>query len=261
MSDFPFDSHDLCVSKFISGGNQFLLPNGDSCYFVQVDSIGAIGLDHTAWLPNVRSITYAKGAFEAISDEWHVCKPQMILSSEEKEIVQLSFVVVRKHESFLFNGFFMVLLLMLMAFTSFGLEPDSLSDRLSLLITVTLTLVALKFALADKIPTSEKVNYLDQYLIAGIFFCACMMIVNAAIVKANHLDDINDGIFFIISLGSYVLYNVVSFGVMYQKTLRSYFHSISRAEKIDTPNYLIRGLIEKSHSTSPNRAKISDFKP
>merc|ERR1712113_1078982 len=53
-----------------------------------------------------------------------------------------------------------------LAFTSFALNPDDCGDRISVALTVLLTLVAFKHSVAGELPKSSYLTLIDKYLIS-----------------------------------------------------------------------------------------------
>ena len=81
----------------------------------------------------------------------------------------MGFRIQRKVDGFLWNGFFIILILALMCFSIFSLEFSEMASRLNVLTTILLTMVALKTVLQANAPVTPRANYLDVYLNSGIF--------------------------------------------------------------------------------------------
>ena len=82
---------------------------------------------------------------------------------------QVGFKIQRKVGGFLWNGFFIILILVLMCFSIFSVEFSDMASRLNVLTTILLTMVALKTVLQANAPVTPRANYLDVYLNSGIF--------------------------------------------------------------------------------------------
>jgi hypothetical protein len=81
----------------------------------------------------------------------------------------VGFKIQRKVGGFLWNGFFIILILVLMCFSIFSVEFSDMASRLNVLTTILLTMVALKTVLQANAPVTPRANYLDVYLNSGIF--------------------------------------------------------------------------------------------
>lgn len=165
VSNYPMDSYNLTCTLNIPPSE----PNFDKYYFGSYTLPD--GLNKFAEL--IRNI-------EPVTDEWEVFVPEEIQfrgGSMNWIFYQLGFRIERKFQYYFLNGFFITFVLVSISFTCFGLEPSDLANRLNLVSTTTLTIVALKMALHTTMPISPKINALDAYVNCGIAFCFFFMIV------------------------------------------------------------------------------------
>mmetsp|Transcript_6547 Transcript_6547/g.11533 ORF Transcript_6547/g.11533 Transcript_6547/m.11533 type:complete len:403 (-) Transcript_6547:542-1750(-) len=56
-------------------------------------------------------------------------------------------------------------------FTSFAIEPNEFANRAATILTILLTMVAFKYAIADKLPRISYLTTLDIYMLSSFFFC------------------------------------------------------------------------------------------
>ena len=103
-----------------------------------------------------------------------------------------------------------------MNFASFGIPPDEISSRLSISITIVLTLIALKLALSPTTPINGSVNWQDSYLNIGVPFTSILMTLFASNRLENWLD-ICDHRVFAVFICTWLLYNIRFSFIAYRK--------------------------------------------
>jgi hypothetical protein len=79
-------------------------------------------------------------------------------------------VVTRKVGFYMYNVVVPIFLLVLMSLVSFVVDVTELSARLSITLTLLLTLVALKYVVAQYLPTTCYLTYLDKYILISFGF-------------------------------------------------------------------------------------------
>lgn len=226
VSDFPFDSHLCFVSTQLSPDNAYseafkdLTKTGIDMVFSEATNLKTLARpNYTDWLDycvspistrqaeaESTSTTHAEAPilydpkyviqdFEVVSNEWQVLLPDDSfrcfgsgVSSRPK--AQLRFHIMRKSEYYLWNGFALVFFVVSMTFPTIGIPSGNVADRLNFLVTIALTVIALKFSLSDKMPLSDRSNWLDTYINYGILTCLAMMIVVSTVGSMEaHEDD------------------------------------------------------------------------
>ena len=90
---------------------------------------------------------------------------------------------------------------------SFAIDPVELGDRMSVILTLFLTIVATKFLVAEHLPRVAFMTYLDQYF-AGCFFFFILVILES--VMAESLGRIFDDVCNVLIGLLWVAFNVVA---------------------------------------------------
>lgn len=101
-------------------------------------------------------------------------------------------VVTRRVGFYMYNVVTPIFLLVSMSFMSFVVELHALNERLSITLTLLLTLVALKYVVAQYLPATSYLTYLDKYILMSFFFMSITTGQNVLVywfVK----DDVVDG--------------------------------------------------------------------
>ena len=284
LSNYPFDCHEICISKFLSGTNASRLAKGvDSCYFCEVDSLDD-EQRHTQWLSTFQreAVIVRSEATEPIRSFWSVTKPIFLIkrSRDSKDDAQISFSIVRKSSPILYNGFFITFIVMLMVFTAFGLEYDDVGGRLAIVGTSVLSLIALKFSLSSSIPVCAMPNYYDIYVNVSIIACFVIMLLIAALARGDpeHQDTEADDLVFTIALSVFTLFQFVYFIIVFlnmyplvlmdyiEETPVSYLHAhnksnedkVSQAYTSVSTNY--NGVLTKQYSSPSSSTSNSSLR-
>ena len=84
-------------------------------------------------------------------------------------LYQVGFKIKRKVGGFSWNGSFIILILVLMCFSTFSVEFSDMASGLNVLTAILRTMVALKTVLQANAPVTPRANCLDVYLNSGIF--------------------------------------------------------------------------------------------
>jgi len=80
----------------------------------------------------------------------------------------LALMVTRRPGYYLWNVFFMVFVLGSLSFTAYAVPAGEVADRLSVLLTLVLSVVAFKYVLAQALPAISYLTMLDKYNIAAV---------------------------------------------------------------------------------------------
>jgi hypothetical protein len=197
ISDFPIDTHNLMLSMLILPS----IPNYSKYYF------GSITTSFMSNFPFVRNV-------EPVADEWTIYEAEQIQfqTSINRVFFQMGFVIQRKLDFYFWNSFVLTFILVGMCFTLFAMQID-VANRLTLILTAVLTIVALKLSFASVIPKSPKTNYMDAYINGCITYLLMFMIVIAAIdndqTPAEYKTSISDNWLAFAVLMIWLVYNML----------------------------------------------------
>ena len=222
VADFPLDAHNLIVTIIVMPSQ----PMAEDYFFAEIRD-GFIG--NMAILSNV----------EPISVVWAVYAAQMtqFKTPEKKVFFQFGFVIQRKFAPQFWNSFFIVFCLVAAGFTSFGLALVDLATRLTLFITIALTITAIKLSWSGVVPSSEKPNLIDTYANAAVAFELFSMLA-ASIAYSPSMTLINtdkaEVVFGVISVLIWSFYTAW-FAVYAWKRHRAISNRISRPRVSEEP--------------------------
>jgi len=142
-SGTPFDAQDL----------QIELRQDDSRVWNHFDLV-------------VCSVGFHRNSLQLV--EWTPYEPKVAHGSHTTTTVKLR---LKRISTFYVTNIVMVLsMLSLLAFIAFALPSDALGERVNIVLTLLLTVVAFKFALADLIPKVGYSTLLDSFVINNIIF-------------------------------------------------------------------------------------------
>jgi hypothetical protein len=194
IADFPLDVYDLMITVLVLPTN----PNADKYYFGLITT-GLIG--EFAPILNV----------EPVTDEWSVFEASCVHFRTELNRVcfQMGFRVQRKSAFYIWNGFAVVFTLVLMCFTIFGVDADEVANRLVVIVTVALTIVALKLAFQSKMPACPKPNFLDCYFNSAICYCLGFTVAIAVLGKTSRNGAESDLYFSVLAVAVWVIINTI----------------------------------------------------
>lgn len=111
---------------------------------------------------------------------------------KQHKMLILGIHLTRKPGFYLWNVYCPVLLLCGLSFLSFGQELDDTSGRLSTVLTVLLTMVALKLTTTQYLPVVAQLTHMDRFMLMhmGILTASCVLHVvigNADAQKTNRV--------------------------------------------------------------------------
>jgi len=107
---------------------------------------------------------------------------------------------------YFWNVYLVLFLLVSMAGSTFAFSSDNLGDRMNVVITMVLTVVAFKFSISQTIPRINYATYLDRYFLACMTFLSAAVLENALFIRIQWVAD-NDSWIGIIFLGLWILYH------------------------------------------------------
>ena len=193
----------------------------------------------------------------ADSGQWELQKYVLSDTDGSKEVplsnvireplIQFHVHARRKYIYYLWNIAAMVNMISILAFTSFSIERDDIGKRLSVSLTLLLTVVAFKNFVSSILPKVSYLTLLDKYVLFNVAFIFFVAVENAVVgkVKSNKDKEKYDLAFQHASIILYILYQTVFviLSVRAVKRSRSKFcekyigefsivHSLRRASEI-----------------------------
>lgn len=123
---------------------------------------------------NTKNVLYLLTEYNAIKD-WQItgCKLQYYVDSSNFAFVETQISISRVPWNITFNYFGTATLITIVGLLSQKIE--SKSDRMSFLVTVLLTIIALQFSVIDKLPPSPYLTLSDWYLLTNSGFIAALL--------------------------------------------------------------------------------------
>jgi hypothetical protein len=187
------------------------------------------------------------------SQEWEMVSPRLIayntecdrddlplLSLSSQSITgarysraYIALMAKRKPNYYMWNIYIMLLILGSLSFTVFSVHAEETGDRLGIMLTLVLALVAFKLVLAQSLPSISYLTMLDVYTLGSMILMFFISIFNAILPSlAMELDDLffADRVIFLLSMALWVILNVWFLA----KTLML---SINREKKVKKINH------------------------
>jgi len=132
-------------------------------------------------------------------------------SKEVKEpLFQFHVHARRKYNYYLWNIAAMVNMISFLAFTSFAIEVTDTGKRLSVSLTLLLTVVAFKNFVSSILPKVSYLTLMDKYVLFNVAFIFLVSVQNAVVGKVtSRLQDQYDGAFFYFSIAVYILFQSI----------------------------------------------------
>ena len=130
-----------------------------------------------------------------------------------RPVIESSFIAKRKPGFYEVNILLLNFIIVILAFTAYGLSINDVSDRLGIVMTLMLTSVAFKTYVADQLPKNNYLTFLDKYLLVGIFLltvmaCECFLV---NIFVSDDQEFMVDRWFGIVLMSGWILGNIVVF--------------------------------------------------
>ncbi|XP_054751566.1 gamma-aminobutyric acid receptor subunit epsilon-like [Lytechinus pictus] len=181
LKDFPFDCQDLTI-KLMSDW-----PVEDVEFVKDMNIKDSIRLD-----------TFTAG------QQWKLWKHVLAQPIEEDKaltgahrsypIYHITTHVQRKPGFYIWNIALIMLLIVILTFTSFVVERGAPADRLSVTVTLLLTAVAFKYVVSQSLPLISYLTMLDKYVLSCLIFQCLVVGQNAlsAVVEINDPDKEKD---------------------------------------------------------------------
>ncbi|XP_072021155.1 acetylcholine receptor subunit alpha-type acr-7-like [Amphiura filiformis] len=143
-------------------------------------------------------------------------KKEQTGSPREYPMYHLTTHVERKSAYYLWNVALIVLLIVVLSFTSFAVSPDEPANRLGVTLTLLLTAVAFKFVVSQSLPTISYLTILDKYVLLGLVI-QCLMVGQNALASifsseqdAALFDHISLRVFAVIIIFAQIVFIIVA---------------------------------------------------
>lgn len=129
-------------------------------------------------------------------------------SKEIKEpLFQFHVHARRKYNYYLWNIAAMVNMISFLAFTSFAIKRSDTGKRLSVSLTLLLTVVAFKNFVSSILPKVSYLTLMDKYVLFNVAFIFLVSVQNAVVGKVGaDVQEEYDGVFLYLSICIYVLF-------------------------------------------------------
>ena len=174
LEDFPFDCQPLRIILTFGSAK-------DACIVVPHENELQPVL-HRPWVGH---------------SEWDLLQPALFVdyvskthnitgATQTRTRITLAMGVQRASSYFLINIMGLMGTLCAASFTAFFMPPDDLNARATFVVTLLLTLVAVKLLVSERLPQIAYVTLLDRYALTMIASMFCEMIIFAAL---SQLDD------------------------------------------------------------------------
>jgi hypothetical protein len=100
---------------------------------------------------------------------------------DDKEVSALKMTInlTRKSFYYILNVWLVALCIVSFAFTSWGLHPGDVADRLGVDLTLVLTLVAFRLVLVSMLPKTSYLTWLDMYVMGTFVFLTVITVIHA----------------------------------------------------------------------------------
>jgi len=144
------------------------------------------------FLPELRAPNFASiDPRYSVLDEWDLTTARIEFMSDQSgrkkgrtyPNIVIRLKCERKWKTYLYNMILLLFALTGLSLTAFFLSFDDLGDRLGLLITLLLTIVAFSIVIQDKLPTVTYLTFMDRYILASYVFIIVIVIESIAMTK------------------------------------------------------------------------------
>jgi len=232
LRKFPFDHHNMAVSLHF------------------------MNKDRKIWLvENPRTTT---GKFHLRSSEWTLVEkngspvlvergwsdPSESTSGNRYPGVQAMVTIEREYSYYLYNLVLMVVLLSSMTIGACCLTPEDLGNRSQTVLTIMLTLVAFKMAMADTTPAIPYLTLMDKFLISQMGIIYAMFLENCVVARflvphydvetVQYIDDILSAIWIIAYLSVLGVFGYIG----YAATMKPNLAEVRGNQYLDHPQRL-----------------------
>lgn len=134
-----------------------------------------------------------------------------IASKTSSDCLSISVTLTRKANFFILNNFSTVFIITLLSLTLFSATPLNVSNRLSAVFTLLLTLFAFKIVTSTHLPTISYLTLIDKYQVMSIVFLSVLSVWFSLLVSIGFTEDEIrriDRISFLVFIGIFIAMNV-----------------------------------------------------
>ncbi|XP_041367944.1 acetylcholine-gated ion channel acc-4-like isoform X2 [Gigantopelta aegis] len=108
----------------------------------------------------------------------------------DHSVLHILIRVRRKSGCYLWNVVFIMFMIKLLTFATWGINPD-IPDRVMLIATLFLTAVTFKFVVSSSLPVISYLTYLDKYILLSLVFLLLQSIESASVSELTKIYDMD----------------------------------------------------------------------
>lgn len=173
LHDFPHDKHVFEVPLVAAGyrpGEVVFLPSPD------IDSFIAEKLSVADW-----EITGMQGVSRTVSLENGIELPGFVFSFEAKRLIH----------HYIVKAIIPLMLIVMMSWVVFWIDPEQVSNQLSVAVTTVLTLIAYHIALSGRLPQIPYLTQMDKFLFSStilVFLSLIEVVITSHLSSTKRID-------------------------------------------------------------------------
>jgi len=183
LSHFPRDTHEFAV-QFISAGYESneltFLPDTYVAPDAGAEQVVGAAMAETLSLPDWKILSFAGET-----------RPLDISNFSDAPGFAFSFTAQRHFRYFLWQMIFPQVLIVMMSWGVFWINPSMAGTQISLSVTSMLTLIAHRFALASQLPKLSYMTRMDFFIMLStvlVFAAFTEVVVTSSLAHANHTE-------------------------------------------------------------------------
>ena len=170
LNEFPFDEQDLTISLAVNvrttGNTPVKLAVAEDA-LLSVDMDEGHQLSHlytfeTRTLPDESALADGSGAVKPMANVRVLCTETGTSADRMFPAMKISVKIVRKASYYVFNVAVPMIIFNCLAFLQFTIAPQFVPERMSISLTLVLTIAAFKFAVASLVPALSYMTMLDE---------------------------------------------------------------------------------------------------
>jgi hypothetical protein len=169
LKQFPIDQQHLHIKMVLWGSPQSIKRHHPEPEDPPIE----LDFDRRIQFYQGNSIVYSETFIQ--QDTWHLLDKVNILQGRtlynrnddgiRYTTLNIYITIQRRVGFYISNVLFPIFLLVFISFISFILDASALGERMTITLTLLLTLVALKYIVAQYLPTTSYLTYLDMYIL------------------------------------------------------------------------------------------------
>lgn len=172
LHDFPFDNHTFQIPILAlgqTGGAVRLLPDPETGSFI-ADTLSVADWDITGWAAKSENIELTRG--------------------DSAQGFIFSFDAKRIYNHYVIKYIVPLILIVMMSWIVFWIDPEESGSQLSVAVTAALTLIAYHIALAGKLPDIPYLTRMDLFLFGStllVFSALLEVVITSRLAKGGRL--------------------------------------------------------------------------